>query len=64
MKASNPQPSVYKTLALPVELIQLILDRVMGFEPTRSAWKAAMLAIKHHTQMVLKEGIAPTTYDV
>ena len=27
-----------------------ILERVTGFEPVPSAWKAAMLAIKHHTR--------------
>lgn len=31
--------------------------RVIGLEPTRSAWKADMLAIKHHTRVVERRRI-------
>lgn len=41
------------------------LERVTGFEPVPSAWKAVMLAIEHHTRnlnLVGVVGVEPTLF--
>ena len=42
---SLPRPLDYKSSALITELLKQILERLIGFEPIHSAWKADMLAV-------------------
>ena len=38
------------------------MEEMMGIEPTSSAWKAEVLAIKRHLHMVELVGVEPTTF--
>ena len=42
----NLQPTDYKSVALPIEL-QWHLERITGFEPVITAWKAVVLPLYH-----------------
>ena len=42
--------TAYKAAALPI-VLQKHLESKEGFEPSRPAWKAGMLSVKHHSDM-------------
>ncbi len=44
----NRQPTVYDTVALPVELHGLRQERVSGVEPPFSAWEADVITVIQH----------------
>lgn len=39
------------SLRLHLVLLVELVERVIGFEPILSAWKAVVLAVKHHTRI-------------
>ena len=48
----TPDPLLRRQLLYPPEL-QALMERVMGIEPTRPAWKAGILPL-NYTRMVLR----------
>ena len=49
----TPDPLLRRQLLYPTELqAQNLVERVMGIEPTQSAWKAEILAIELHPRTI------------
>ena len=53
----TPDPLLRRQLLYPTELqAHHLVERVMGIEPTRPAWKAGILAIELHPHGALTAG--------
>ena len=57
----TPDPLLRRQLLYPAELQAHPMERVMGIEPTRPAWKAGILAIELHPRKV---GISLTDFKI
>ena len=56
----TPDPLLRRQLLYPAELQAHPMERVMGIEPTRPAWKAGILAIELHPQTQNRLQAQPT----